>query len=193
MDITIQGRNITLSEGTREHIENKVMKLTRYLPDLTGAKVEAREDDTRRPEDRYTVQITAWLKGRILRAEESTDNLMASVDAAVEKLRRQVKRVKIRRQRYREGEVTNERTAPLAVELDEQAESALSVLEDEEPGRVVRRKQFVAQPMDEYEAQEQMELLGHDFFLYCNPQSGRINLIYRRHDGNYGVLEPLSA
>ena len=192
MDITIQGRNITLSESTHEYIEEKVMKLTRYLPDLSGARVEAREDDTRRPEDRYTVQITAWLKGRILRAEESTGSLTASVDAAVEKLRRQVKRVKIRRQRRREGEIVNERTAPLAVELEEWTDGADDVVE-EEAGRIVRRKQFVAQMMDEYEALEQMELLGHDFFLYCNPQSRRINLIYKRHDGNYGVLEPLSA
>ena len=192
MDITIQGRNITLSESTHEYIEEKVMKLTRYLPDLSGARVEAREDDTRRPEDRYTVQITAWLKGRILRAEESTGSLMASVDAAVEKLRRQVKRVKIRRQRRREGEIVNERTAPLAVELDEWTNGADDAVE-EEAGRIVRRKQFVAQMMDEYEALEQMELLGHDFFLYCNPQNKRINLIYKRHDNTYGVLEPLSA
>lgn len=187
MDIIVHGRNVEVNDWIREYVEKKVGKLERYLAGVTDARAELTHSPTRAASDRYTAQITMWAGGQILRAEESTSDIFASIDATVDKLYSQIRRFKGRK-------YDSKRRASAAANAEAEL-AAMSipadVLEDEEEAlTIMRRKQFVLEPMDEEEAMEQLELLGHDFYIYLNPTTHSANVIYRRKDGNYGLLQP---
>jgi putative sigma-54 modulation protein len=187
MQLIVHGRNVEVTELVREYVEKKVGKLERYLPQGREARAELTHSPTRAANDRYTAQITIWANGQILRAEEATSDIFASIDAAVDKLSSQIARFKGRRF---EGRRRASAAASIEAEMTPATEEAVA---EEEGGQIIRRKQFVVQPMSEEEALEQMELLGHDFFVFLNPAVNRINVIYRRRDGNYGLLQPSIA
>jgi putative sigma-54 modulation protein len=129
-----------------------------------------------------------WSNGHILRAEESTADILVSIDAAVEKISHQISRFKGRRyqNRRRQSAAVNAE-AQLAATLVEEVETEE---EEGEIGTIIRRKEFLLQPMDEEEAVAQMELLGHDFFVYFDINAKAVNVVYRRRDGQYGLLQP---
>ncbi len=189
MDLHVHGRNVEVNDWIREYVEKKVSKLERYLPQIDDVRADLTHSPTRAAADRYTAQITIWTgghNGQILRAEESTSDIFASIDAAVDKIARQVRRFKDRRLKGK-----RRASAQASAEAEMAAMALLAEAEDEEDmGNLIRRKQFVLEPMDEEEAIEQMELLGHDFFVFLNPDSRSANIVYRRKDGNYGLLEP---
>lgn len=193
MQLTVHGRNVEVTEWVREYVEKKVTRLERYLPQMKEIRAELSHRATRSADDRYTAQVTVWADGQILRAEESTSDIFASIDATVDKMAKQVRRFKGRRYDSRRRasaaanmEVEMNGLAPTAAEEEEELESAT--------GQVVRRKQFMVEPMSEEEALEQMELLGHDFFVFFNPESNAVNVIYRRkEDNNYGLLQPMTT
>jgi len=144
--------------------------------------------ETRAAADRYTAQLTIWTNGRILRAEESTGDIFASIDAIMDKMSRQIERYKGRRfnSKRREAAAGAADADLAATILPEEAE----VEAEEMLGNVVRTKRFLVQPMTQEEAAEQMELLGHDFFIYFSVEVQALNVLYRRKDGNYGLLQP---
>lgn len=186
MQLIVHGRNVDVTDWIREYVEKKVGKLERYLPQAREARAELTHSPTRAADDRYTAQVTVWANGQIMRAEESTSDIFASIDATVDKMYRQITRFKGRRyeERRRQSAAAN-LEAEMALAVDAEAET-----EDAEVGQIMRRKQFMVQPMTEEEAAEQMELLGHDFYIFFNPMANAINVIYRRRDGNYGLLQP---
>ncbi|MEZ4706450.1 MAG: ribosome-associated translation inhibitor RaiA [Caldilineaceae bacterium] len=182
MNLIVNGRNVEITEWIEEYVEKKLAKIERHVTNLGDVRAELTQSDTRSNNDRYTFQITLRNAKRILRAEEISGDIFASIDAAIEKLSRQLDKVEGRRKNRRRTSIVENTEAVLAVdggELDEQAME-----------RIVRRKQFMLQPMNEEEAQEQLELLGHDFYLFFNPDFNAVNLIYRRKDGHYGLLQP---
>ena len=186
MQLIVHGRNIEINEWIEEYVEKKVSKLERFVNGgLEEVRAELTQSNTRTDDDRYTFQVTMRANKQLLRAEESTSDIFASIDAAVDKLSRQVKRsVERRRSKRRQSVATNTEAVMAATAiLDE-------VADEEGAGRIIRRKQFILEPMDEEEALDQLELLGHDFFLFFNPDANAVNLIYRRKDGNYGLLQP---
>lgn len=187
MQLIVHGRNVEITDWIQEYVEKKVSKLERFLHQAQEGRAELTHSATRAASDRYTAQITIWANGQILRAEESTSDIFASIDATVDKLASQVKRFKGRRYDSR-------RRASAAASIEAEIEATTPTeVEGEEAvaeGYIIRRKQFVLQPMSEDEAVEQMELLGHDFFVFFNPENKSANIIYRRKDGNYGLLEP---
>lgn len=192
MDLIVHGRNVEVTDWIQEYVEKKVVKLERYLPQIDDARAELTHSPTRSANDRYTAQVTIWTgghNGQILRAEESTSDIFASIDTAVDKIYRQIRRYKGRRYKAK-----RRASAAISAEAEMAAlamEPEMEELEGEEvAGTLIRRKQFVLQPMDEEEAIEQMELLGHDFFVYLNPDTASANVVYKRRDGNYGLLEP---
>lgn len=188
MNLIVHGRHVEINDWVQEYVDKKVGKLDRYLSHIDDARVELTYSPTRSASDRYTCQLTLWSGGQILRAEESTSDIFASVDATVDKVYRQIRRFKGRRYQ------SKRRAAAHASAEAEMAALAMAeeMAEDEEvaTGSIVRRKEFVLQPLDEEEALEQMELLGHDFFVFLNPRTQSANVIYRRRDDNYGLLEP---
>lgn len=186
MKVVVHGRNVDVTDYVKEYVTKKVKRLERYLPQIGEVRAELTQNMTRSANDRFTAQVTIWANGQILRAEEATSDIFASIDMAIDKISNQIRRFKGRRHdnKRRAGQAP-----PKEMELAAAA-VAEETAEDEEAGHIIRRKQFEIQPMDEEEALEQMELLGHDFFVFYNPQSKNLNVIYKRKDGNYGLIEP---
>lgn len=188
MQLTLKGKNVEVTDRLREYVDRKVNKLDRYLPGIHEARVELSVEKTRSSQDRQVAQLTVRSNGAILRAEERTDDMFAAIDAVVNKMHRQIARYKGKRaDRWRgQGPGRGETELPPL----ETEEEVLEELAEEEERRIVRVKRFAVAPMEEDEAIEQMELLGHDFFVFFNPSLGMLNVLYRRKDGNYGLLEP---
>lgn len=187
MDLNIHGRNVDVTDWIEEYVDKKVGKLERYLPTVKEARVELTHNATRAASDRYTAQITIWSNGQILRAEESTSDIFASIDASADKMYRQIRRFKGRRFH------TKRRASAAASAEAELAATMTEDLEEEEEARIIRRKEFLLQPMNEEEAMAQMELLGHDFFVYYDMDARDVNVLYRRRDGQFGLLQPRLA
>ena len=180
MNLTVHGRNVAISDRVQEYVEKKVGRLDKYLPQIREARAELVRSETRAASDRYTAQLTVWTNQQILRAEESSEDLFASIDAIADKMYRQIERFKGRRFQSRRRDAA---AAAAAVDL------AATHLPEEET-QIVRTKQFVAQPMSPDEAVEQMEMLGHDFFVFYNVENSSLNIVYGRRDGQYGLLQP---
>jgi putative sigma-54 modulation protein len=185
--ITIHGRDVDVKPRLQEYVEKKVGKLDRYLTLIREARVDLTENrNARSATDRYVAQLTIPLKGSVLRAEERHSDVFAAVDAVLEKMNRQIERYKGKRWRGR-GDGTT--TAEMALEPEETAPGAEA--EEETPIIVVRRKKFALTPMNEAEAIEQMALTGHDnFFVFFNADNNRVNILYRRRDGQLGLIDP---
>ena len=180
MNIRVNGRHITVNDRIRSHLEEQTAKLERYLPNLDEVHVELSKNQSRASEDRFTCQVTVWDHRNILRAEETDGSVYHAIDAAVKKLSHRIEKVRGRQKKHQHVSLAESSAAALA-EVQEAAEPE---------GRLVRRKSFTLPPMDEDEAIEQMELLGHSFFLFRRHSSKAVNLVYRRADGNYGLLQP---
>lgn len=181
--VDVQARNIRLTDRIKEHIEKKAGKLDHYLPAIEEVYVELNHlKSARDANDRNVAQVTVRGKGLILRTEERADEVLAAFDTAIDNLHRQIDRYKGRHYRGRgDGRSASdviEEPAP----LDETGEL---------PPLVARRKHFRISPMNELEAVEQMKLLDHDnFFVFYNAETSKVNVLYRRRDGSYGLIEP---
>jgi putative sigma-54 modulation protein len=187
MQLLVHGRNVEVTDWIREYINKKVGRLERYLNNVTDARIELSQNATRAADDRFTAQLTIWSNGHILRAEESTGDILVSIDAVVEKMSQQIRRFKGRhyQNRRRQSAAVSAQT-----ELAATTVAAEDEMEEEELAKIVRRKEFILQPLDEEEAVAQMELLGHDFFVYYDVDAKAIDVVYRRRDGQYGLLQP---
>ncbi|MCB9423043.1 MAG: ribosome-associated translation inhibitor RaiA [Ardenticatenaceae bacterium] len=185
MELTINGRNLEITQRIENYVQKKTGKLDRYMPNLAKIHVDLSEENTRSALQRQVAQITIRDdRGTILRAEERSSDLFAAIDTVVDKLYRQINRYQGKRRRKGRGagEEPVLMGEPLPVEEEIEEEQA-------EPA-IVRYKRFPVHPMPAEEAVEQMELLGHDFFVFFNPDDEAINVLYKRHDGNYGLLQP---
>jgi putative sigma-54 modulation protein len=174
MDLELQVRHFDLTDTVRDYVERKVGRMDRYLPDIKVTRVELGRAMRRSQGEVYTAQVTTWVDSSILRVEEMNSDLFAAIDLASDKLHRQIERYKGKRLERRH-EV--KRVEGGTEGLEESTEA------------VVRRKRFHLLPMTEDEAIEQLELLGHDFFLYLNADSGATSVLYRRKDGRLGLIE----
>jgi ribosome hibernation promoting factor len=187
--VLIQGDDLTITPDLRDYVEKKVSRLDHYLPSINEARVElAEEKSARSPSDREVAQLTVMARGVVLRAEERKEDIFAAVDAVLDKMQRQIERYKGKRRRQRVG------AGMEALAAEEEAEELAELAEDtdeEAAGLVVRRKRFTLTPMDEAEALEQMRLLGHEeFFVFYNTETNRVNVLYRRKNGDYGLIDP---
>lgn len=186
LEVEIFAKNMELTERVQDYVNKKVSKLDRFLNGIDETRVDlAYEKAARSTADRQVAQITIRGKGFILRTEERADDIFAAIDAAQDKMQRQIERLKGKRNRGRgDGTPASEVGAVTA-------ETAPVLEEPEEAPVIVRRKEFTLTPMDEMEAVEQMRLLGHDnFFVFYNANTNAINVLYRRRDGNYGLITP---
>jgi putative sigma-54 modulation protein len=186
MEVVFRGQ-AGLDERLREYARRRIGRLERYLPTVREAVVEIRREQTRAAEARYVVQVTVNSNGTFLRAEERAAEPRTAVDNAADALGRQVRRHKGKR--YRSERATHQ--ARHALEAADRLPPDEAVDEDElVAGRVVRVKRFAIKPMTVEEAAEQMELLGHAFFLYFDQAERRYAVLYRRRDGDYGLILP---
>jgi putative sigma-54 modulation protein len=181
ISVSIHGRDLNVSPRLREYVETKVGKLDRYLPSINEARLDLTEaKSARSAADRHVAQLTVHSPGVVLRAEERKEDIFAAVDAVLEKMHRQIERYKGKHTRGR-GDGSGAETVTLPPE---------EVLV-ETTSQVVRRKRFALTPMNETEALQQMELLSHEnFFVFYNSETNRVNVLYRRQAGDFGLIDP---
>jgi len=178
-------RNMRLTDNTREYVEKKAAKLEKHLPGIDEIRIELSHAKTARSAtDRQVAQLTVRGKGFILRTEERSDDLHAAFDTALDKIQRQIERYKGKHYHGR----GDGRSAAKVYEEDE--------LPLDDTGEllplIARRKKFIVLPMMEDEAVEQMRLLGHDnFFIFFNAEQNSIQVLYRRRNGTYGLIQPI--
>jgi putative sigma-54 modulation protein len=174
----IAKNNVKVSETVKSYIEKRIGKLGRYLPIISEGKVEISKVEAKLPEQRFTVQVTLDSKGVLIRAQEKSKDIRTAIDKVEDVLSKRIERYKGKL--YDKGRGTSFARQQAAIEAEE----------IEPPKRVVKSKSFLVKPMPVDEAIRQMELLGHDFFLFIDADTERLNLLYRRKSGDYGLIEP---
>lgn len=182
MKIEITGKKVEISELVQRYIKKKVEKLGRHLSNITDAKVEIYGEKTKSPEQRFATKVVLKTKGTLFTSEERGEDIYVTIDRVAEALTHQIERYKGKL--YEKGKGTS--LARQGVNPGEASETE----EAKMLRKVVKVKKFLVKPMSVAEAAEQMELLGHNFFIFVNAETGDINLLYRRKDGNYGLIEP---
>lgn len=188
MNITLRTHHATIEDGLRAHAEKKLARLDRYLPRVDSIVIEVAHEETRAAAHRYRVQVTVHSSSSILRAEEQGAEARTAFDAAADVIARQAQRHGKRlHDRHRDGparDIVEPVAPPKRPALDD------GEVEEYLLGKVIRSKQFEAKPMSPEEALAQMDLLGHDFFLFLDASTNDYALLYKRRDGGYGMLSP---
>jgi putative sigma-54 modulation protein len=190
MEVVFKGQELAADERLQAYARQRIGRLDRYLPAAREAVVEVRREKTRAAQQRYVVQVTVNVNGTFLRAEERAAEPRSAVDDAADALGRQIQRHK--HKSYRSGRSTHDARHAEEATLAAEEGGAGDDLDDEDlvAGKVVRVKRFALKPMSVEEAVEQMELLGHTFFLFYNADDNSHALLYRRRDGDYGMILP---
>lgn len=183
--LEIVARNMKLADNLKDYIEKKAAKLERHLQEIEEIRVEVSHvKSARSTADRQVAQITVYGKSLILRTEERADDIHAAFDAALDKMQRQVERYKGKHYRGRGDGRSAAEVVEEEIPIDDETGELLPL--------IGRRKKFFILPMDEDEAVEQMRLLGHDnFFIFFNAEQNSIQVLYRRRNGTYGLIEPV--
>ncbi|KUK82500.1 MAG: Ribosome-associated protein Y [Pelotomaculum thermopropionicum] len=174
MQVQVRGRNIEVTDALKDYVAKRLGKLDKYMENLGDAQVALTV-----VRGFHRVEVTIPIDGMILRGEESTGDMYASIDLVVDKLEKQIEKYKGKLQKRGNRFIEGQRaTAPVKKE-------------DEDDGpKLVRTKRFAIKPMPVDEAILQMNLLGHNFFVFSNAETEQVNVVYKRKDGNYGLIEP---
>lgn len=179
MDIQITGANIQISPEVQRHIESRFNKLSKHLPDIIDITVEVSEQDTKSAQERYLVRaaVNSGVGRNIFHGEERAEDLMTAADRTAEVLARQLEKAKGKLyDRGRGNPYARGKFQPTGP--------------SEKLKKIVKTKHFIIEPMTTEEAIDEMERLNHDFFLFTDSDSTEVKLLYRREDGNYGMIQP---
>lgn len=180
MKLTVKGRNVDVTTALHEYVDKRFSKLEKYFAnELTGTVTLIVEKDS------HIAEVTIPMHRYMLRAEDSSGDMYTSIDNVVEKIERQIRKYKTR---------INRRTKQTEISIADMLETspAPAVEEHEESDKIVKVKRFPVRMMDPEEAIMQMELLDHDFFVFLNSESDKVDIVYRRKDGQYGLIQPES-
>lgn len=179
--LQIYTRDLELNDRLRDYVESKVSKFERYLPQLDSVRVDLSESNARDSSQRMVAQITVYVPRAILRAEEHAGDIFSAVDSVMDKMYRRIERYKGRRQQARRAtaEVLQD-----VLEIEEEKDLY------EEELDIVRVKEFEVSAIPPEDAVEQMELLGHHFYVFLDGNDGRLSVVYKRKSGDYGLLKP---
>jgi len=172
MQISVTARSGEFSDGVKDYAAKKLKKLERILPKIDSVQITETKERAW-----HIVEITVTSNSLLVRSQERSDDMRSAIDGVVDKLERQIKKYRTKLQN-RSRHIEDEEALAQAGEGDE------------ETGRIVRSKRFAIKPMDPNEAAAEMELLGHDFYVFSNAITNQVNVIYRRQDGHYGLIEP---
>jgi ribosomal subunit interface protein len=188
MELVVKSRNGKISQRQHEYIEEKLRKLERYLDRISKVTVEVSEEQRRNEGTVHRAQVTlVGEHGILLRAEQRNAELIAAVDAVSDTLQRQIQRYK--EKHWRRGRLRRPVDTDIG-SISETLNGGTDRDDDDDTPRLVRTKEIQVKPMHSDEAVEQMELLGHDFFMFRDAETDQISVVYRRKDGNYGLLVP---
>lgn len=183
INLSVSGKNVQVTPALREHSERRISKLQRYFDDGRPLRADVVMSTER---EHHIAEVTIQVGSLLVRGVAKTDDMYVSIDSAVDRIARQIRKYKTRiNRKLQEGPKTSQAVAQAVAEAQVDQQEA----ETEEP-RVVRVKRFAFKPMTVDEAILQMELLGHDFFVFTDAATEEVNVLYRRRDGNYGLIEP---
>ncbi len=183
MQMIVKGKNLEVTDSLRSYGEEKVGRLDRYLDKIEKAEIEFFVERNPKISNNQCVEVTIFTNGPVIRAKESSSDMYQAIDLVYDKLERQVKKLRRKRidrsHRLKQGQAR----PPFPPEPDEEEEDAVEA-------KIVKTKSFPLKPMIPEEAALQMDLVGHDFFVFINAETDQTNVVYRRKDGNYGLIEP---
>jgi len=186
MKIQIRGKDLDVTPALHDYVEKKIGRLEKFFSTPSIHDVHVTLSVVR---DQHSVEVTMPLNNLILRAEEKSEDMYASIDVVSEKLERQLEKTKSKLAKR----VKQDGIHSLFKEPGPERSQATAVVDEEADGEVVRVKRFAIKPMPIDEAIMQMDLLGHDFFVFSNAETDEVNVVYKRHDGQYGLIEPSFA
>jgi putative sigma-54 modulation protein len=176
--LQVKGKNVDVTDSLKDYALQKLGKLEKHLNDAARLELELQVEKNPSISQNQVAEATVWTKGPVLRARESSSDMKASIDLLVDKLERQARRYRDKRRR-----------GP-SRDNHEHVPEGIPVVPSEETPVIVKTKQFAIKPMTPEEAVLQLELIGHDFFVFQNADTNDVNVVYRRRDGNYGLIEP---
>lgn len=186
MKLVIQGKNIEITDAIREYVNQKIEKaVTHFQAMITEVDVHLSVARNPRVNSRQVAEVTIYVNGAVVRAEEGSENLYASIDMVADKISRQLRKYKEKRSTKHHAMKTAEALSDQPVVTDLPTDRT-----PELPPQVVRTKYFAMPPMTVQEALEHLELIDHDFYVFCNVETGEINVAYERNHGGYGVIQP---
>ncbi|WP_088240807.1 ribosome hibernation-promoting factor, HPF/YfiA family [Calothrix rhizosoleniae] len=187
MKLVIHGKNIEITDAIREYVHQKIEKAVNHFQNITN-EVDVHLSVARNPRitTKQSAEVTIFINGSVIRAEESSENLYASIDLVADKIARQLRKYKERRHNKK----TNTQVTKEAVPSENIVPDLIGDRTPELPNEVVRTKYFAMPPMTIAEALEQLQMVGHDFYMFHNSETGEINVIYERNHGGYGVILP---
>ncbi len=193
MELHIYGRNLEITDRTREHVESKLDQIDRHLPGISNATVELAYEATRSHNDRIVAQVTLHVGRTLLRAQQRAANETTAINSVAKALDQQIKRFKSQTYRSERGRMAgrgaNGETA--AGEPEPAFSNGTAVMDEVFANhQVVRLKEFEMEPTSVDEAAAQMRLLGHDFYMFLDSETDKHSVLYLRVDGNYGMIQP---
>jgi putative sigma-54 modulation protein len=198
MHVTVTGRNIDLTPALKEYLMEKLKRAQKHFDhpfEVTALLSVARNPSIAQS---HAAEVTLKINGTIIRSQEATENMYASIDLVADKIERQLRKYKTRywekgpkdKNHHEGAEAESEDEDDTGIDLDDDAAVAKALWPEEVRPRIVRSKRFPLKPMTPEEAAKHMDLLGHDFFMFINSESQQVNTVYHRRDGNYGLIEP---
>jgi putative sigma-54 modulation protein len=179
MRLEVKGRNVEINDSIRRYAEEKLDRIEKQLPEPTQIEVELTLETNPSIAEDHIAEATVWTKGSTLRVRESSSAFETSIDLLSDKLERQVKKYREKRSRRETGRRANGQLSDEPSFSGEQLDRM-----------IVKSKQFELQPLTPDEAAVELELIGHDFFVFTNTETGKTNVVYRRRAGAYGLIEP---
>ena len=187
MRLIIQGTNITITDSINDYVTQKINKAVKHFEHMmTKVDVKLSVPPNAKKQPQQIAEVTLFANGTVIRAQENHENLYASIDLVSDKLTRQLQRYKEKRQRKGQPKAV----PSIDVETLLPVEEPLGDRAAELPPKVVRNKFFAMPPMSIHEAEENLQLVDHDFYVFQNADTGEINVIYERNHGGYGVIQP---
>jgi ribosome hibernation promoting factor len=178
MQIIVKGKNLEMTEALRQHACDKVSRVEKYFDGILKTEIELSVERNPKITESQVVEVTIFSSGPIIRAKESATDMYQAIDQVTAKLERQARKVK-RKWIDRSHHAKNPFKGPVVIDEEEEKETV-----------IVKTKSFPLKPMTPEEATLQMDLVGHDFFVFINSETDETNVVYKRKDGNYGLIEP---
>ncbi|MBW4461675.1 MAG: ribosome-associated translation inhibitor RaiA [Nodosilinea sp. WJT8-NPBG4] len=191
MKLVIHGRNIEITDAIREHVEQKILKAVSHFKHLTN-EVDVHLSVAKNPRigANQAAEVTLFVDGAVVRAEESSENLYASIDLVADKISRQLRKFKEKRNTRMQGSLGKTTEAYLNEAPLTDVTHVLNTSEPQLPEEVIRTKYFAMSPMSVTDALEQLSVIDHDFYMFLNAETEEINVIYERNHGGYGLIQP---
>ena len=181
MNLVIKGKNVDMTPALRDYVEKKLGQLEKYSHHIQETSVELSVHRNPRIADNQIVEVTSFVSGAVIRAEEAANDMYAAIDLVADKIARQLKKYEQRKMHNHSGRLKTSVAVSSHTATDEEEAFAR---------QFVKNKRLSIKPMRAEEAAAQMELLGHNFYAFRNEETEEINIVYQRRDGDYGIIEP---